>query len=246
MILHVAIDEGDGPPLVLLHGWPQHSGMWREVVPTLSTRFRCIAFDLRGLGESPKPPDGYDKRTLAADVLETLDSLGIEKARFMGHDWGAVVTGILAREHPERVVKGLMFSVPPPWDSRPDPRKLLGLAHMPFLASPVGPRLAPVIGKQALVRSGVSEAAADDYVAPMRTPDGARASSQYYRSFMLRELVPALRSPGDPPEVPVKVVGGDRDPVCRFAGGIEKVRGANHFLVDTKPDAVIGHAMSFL
>lgn len=246
MRLHVGIDEGDGPPLVLLHGWPQHSGMWKPVVPALSKRFRCVAPDLRGLGQSPKPRDGYEKPTLAADVLETLDDLGIEKARFMGHDWGAVVTGIIAREHPERVEKAIMWSVPPPWDTKPDPRKLLGIAHVPFLASPAGPQFARVFARQALRRSGVSEEATESYLAAIRTPEGAHASSQYYRTFLLRELAGALTSPTEKPDVPIKVIGGDRDPVCRYAGDMEKVPGANHFIVDTEPDAVIERALAFL
>ncbi len=245
MILHVGIDEGDGPPLVLLHGWPQHSGMWRGVVPALSERFRCVALDLRGLGRSPAPPDGYDKPTLAEDVLDTLDDLGIDAARFMGHDWGALVTAIIARDHPERVVKAIMWSVPPPWDRRPDPRKLLGIAHMPILASPLGARVAPALGKQVLRVSGISEDAAEDYVAPLREPRRARAASLYYRTFLLRDLPASLRA-GGMPDVPIRVVGGDRDPVCRYAGGMEKVPGANHFIVDLEPDAVIEHAMSFL
>lgn len=245
MILHVATDEGDGPPLVLLHGWPQHSGMWDEVVPQLSRRFRCIAMDLRGLGASPAPPDGYEKTTLAADVLETLDELGVEQARFLGHDWGAVVVGIIATEHPERMVKGIMFSAPAPWDSGFDPRRLLAIAHMPLLASPIGPRVVRAVGKRLLTLSGVSAQAAEGYVAPLARPSHARAASRYYRTFLLRELPSALRERRSPPTVPVKVVGGSRDPVCRFSD-MEFVRGAGHFIVDQKPDAVIGHALSFL
>jgi pimeloyl-ACP methyl ester carboxylesterase len=88
--LHVAVDEGDGPPLVMLHGWPQDSRMWRHVVPALSKRFRCIAMDLRGLGRSPAPADGYDKQQLARDVLHTMDDLGLDQVRIVGHDWGGV------------------------------------------------------------------------------------------------------------------------------------------------------------
>jgi pimeloyl-ACP methyl ester carboxylesterase len=243
--LHVAIDEGDGPPLVLLHGWPQHSGMWNEVVPTLARRFRCVAMDLRGLGKSRAPADGYDKATLAADVVETMDDLGIEQARFLGHDWGAVVVSIIASDHPERISKGLMLSVPPPWDVSPDPRRLLSIAHMPLLASPLGPRIAHGLGKKVLTLSGVSEAKAEDYVAYMRDPVHARAATMYYRTFLLRELPAALRERRSRPDVPLHVVGGDRDPICR-GSDVEHVRGAGHILPDEKPDAVIGHAQSFL
>ena len=246
MILDVRTDEGDGPPLVLIHGWPQHGGMWKQVVPTLSRRFRCIAVDLRGLGASPAPPDGYDKPTLAQDVLDTLDDLGIEKARFLGHDWGAVCTAIIASDHPERMVKGLMLSVPAPWDTSLDPRRLLGLAHMPIMASPLGPVVGPQVAKAILRGSGVPEADAEDYVAPLREPARRRAAAQYYRTFLLRELAGALRDRPPRPSVPVKLVGGDRDPVCRWGEMDDIVRGAGHFIADTHPDSVIGHAQTFL
>jgi pimeloyl-ACP methyl ester carboxylesterase len=246
VILHVRTDEGDGPPLVLLHGWPQHAGMWDEVVPSLKTRFRCIAMDLRGFGGSPAPEDGYDKPTLTADVLETLDDLGIEQARFVGHDWGAVVTSIVATDHPERMVKGLMFSVPTPWEPSFDPRGLLGIAHMPVMASPLGPHVGPGLARRVMILSGVSEAAADDYVAPLREPARAQASSRLYRTFLLQELPDALRSPRDRPSVPVRVVGGDRDPVCRWAKLDERVAGAGHFIVDTHPEVVVEEIKSFL
>ena len=246
MILNVRIDEGDGPPLVLLHGWPQHGGMWRAVVPALSKRFRCIAPDLRGLGDSPKPDGPYDKRTLAADVLETLDDLGIDRARFIGHDWGAVVTSIIAREHPERMVKGIMLSIPAPWDRRPDPRKLVGIAHMPIMASPLGATLAPRLGKSILRGSGIPEAEAEDYVATMREPEGAHAAASYYRTFLLKELVSTVRDAAGRPDVPLKVIGGDRDPVCRYSELDVKVPGANHFIVDNHPELIVEHAEAFL
>jgi pimeloyl-ACP methyl ester carboxylesterase len=94
--------------------------------------------------------------------------------------------------------------------------------------------------------SGVAEAAADDYVAPLREPARAQASSTLYRTFVLHELPGALRSSPDRPSVPVRVVGGDRDPVCRWARLDDRVRGAGHFLVDTHPQVVIEEAESFL
>ncbi|CAA9513500.1 MAG: hypothetical protein AVDCRST_MAG85-2477 [uncultured Solirubrobacteraceae bacterium] len=246
MILNVAIDEGDGPPLVLLHGWPQHAGMWRHVVPTLSKRFRCIAPDLRGHGSSPAPRDGYDKPTLAQDVLDTMEELGIDKARFMGHDWGAFITSIMATDHPTRIERGLMLSAPAPWDASLDPRRLAGIAHMPIMASPLGPTVGPQLGKAILRGSGVPEADAEDYIAPLREPARRRAASQYYRQFLLQDLPNGLRSRPDKPEVPIKVVGGDRDPVCRWSSLDATFKGEGHFIVDKVPNKVIQQAEAFL
>ena len=246
MRLHVATDTGDGPPLVLLHGWPQHAGMWDGVVPALSKRFRCIAPDLRGMGASPAPEDGYDKKTLAQDVLDTLDDLGIERARFIGHDWGTIVTANIALAHPERVERALLLAAPAPWDPSWDPRRLLGIAHMPIMASPLGPRVGPELGKRLMMGSGLSSEAAERYVAPMRKdPARRRAGALYYRTFLLRELPAGLRDRPEKPDVPIHVAGGDRDPVCRWST-MEMIKGVGHFFPDLQPEEVVSRAEAFL
>src|SRR5215469_11509778 len=80
------LEEGDGDVVVLLHGWPHTSHSWRHVIPKLS-KYRVIAPDLRGLGDSSHPADGYDNGTVASDVIELLDSLGVHDFYLVGHDW---------------------------------------------------------------------------------------------------------------------------------------------------------------
>jgi haloacetate dehalogenase len=82
---------GDGPPLVLLHGWPQTSYCWRLVLPELARSHTVIAPDLRGYGRTDKPLTGYDKRTMASDVSELIRTLGFPSAPVVGHDRGARV-----------------------------------------------------------------------------------------------------------------------------------------------------------
>src|SRR5205823_11418725 len=86
--LHVA-EAGDGPPLLLVHGWPQHWWIWRHLIPPLAERYRVLAPDLRGHGWSDAPPHDYAKTTFAADLLALLDAEGIERTRIIAHDWGA-------------------------------------------------------------------------------------------------------------------------------------------------------------
>lgn len=87
--MHVALaGPDDGPPLLLVHGWPQHWWEWRHVIPALAERFRVIAPDLRGFGWSEVPAGGYEKEQLASDMLALLDTLGIERVSWIGHDWG--------------------------------------------------------------------------------------------------------------------------------------------------------------
>jgi pimeloyl-ACP methyl ester carboxylesterase len=242
---HVA-EAGDGPPLVLLHGWPQHWWMWRRVLPELARTWRCIVPDLRGLGWSDAPPSGYDKPQLAADVLAILDELGLDRVPLVGHDWGAITSLIICREHPERVTSCLALSVPAPWDAQPDPRRLVGLAHMPFLSAPYAERIVPQLALQLLKISGLSAEEAEPYVDVLREPARRRATVGYYRTFLTKELPALLKSPGARPDVPVRMVGGAKDPVCRFSPSVEKVEGAGHFLPEDRPDAVIGHVKALM
>jgi pimeloyl-ACP methyl ester carboxylesterase len=95
------IEAGQGPPVVLLHGWPFTSFSWRKTIPALASRYRVIAPDLRGYGETEKPTTGYDKRTMARDVLELCRGLGIGRIALIGHDRGARVATRFAKDHPE-------------------------------------------------------------------------------------------------------------------------------------------------
>ena len=96
---------GEGPPLVLLHGFPQHSLMWHAVAPRLAERFTVIVPDQRGQGGSGVTETGYSKTALAADVAGMLDALDYEQAHIAGYDLGAGVAVAFARDYPQRVVK---------------------------------------------------------------------------------------------------------------------------------------------
>ena len=98
---------GSGPPLLLLHGYPQTHVEWHKIAPRLAQRFTVVMTDLRGYGDSSKPPDGenhanYSKRAMALDQVEVMRSLGFERFAVVGHDRGARVTWRMAVEHPER------------------------------------------------------------------------------------------------------------------------------------------------
>jgi len=94
---------GNGPPMVLLHGWPQTSYAWRKVMHRLAPHYRCIAPDLRGMGDSDKPVSGYDLRTLATDIHEFIDALGLEKVYLVGTDWGGLIARRFALDWPGEV-----------------------------------------------------------------------------------------------------------------------------------------------
>jgi pimeloyl-ACP methyl ester carboxylesterase len=251
---HVAI-AGDGPPVVLLHGWPQHWYLWRDVMPLVAPHARVIAPDFRGFGWTEVPEDGYEKHQLMRDVLALLDRLGVERFSIAGHDWGGYVGFLLALDHPERVDKLLALNVIPPWPAR-DPRTALDawrLAYMPVLSTP---RLGRIAGRGLAKRGLPAEAAT--FVDRLEGARG-RATEQLYRTFLLRELPSLLRSRYSAADlqVPSKLVFGARDIVVtrravRDAAAqtdrleLELVADAGHFVVDEKPELVTDRLLRLL
>jgi pimeloyl-ACP methyl ester carboxylesterase len=113
LFLHV-LDEGTGTPVLLLHGFPDSASLWRNQIPALvDAGFRTIAPDLRGFGESGRPPEkeAYQILHVLSDLAGVLDALGIERAHVVGHDWGAAVAWSLASFMPDRVDQLVAMSV---------------------------------------------------------------------------------------------------------------------------------------
>lgn len=111
--LHVE-DRGTGTPVLLLHGWPDTSRLWRNQVEALTQAgYRTLAPDLRGRGRSDRPPavSDYALSLVVQDVTGMLDALGVERAHVVGHDWGAAVAWLLASLAPERVDRLVAISV---------------------------------------------------------------------------------------------------------------------------------------
>lgn len=115
LYLHVA-ECGDGAPLFLLHGWPEFWAVWEPVMARLEQRFRLIAPDFRGFGESdnphPMPSDQASADVLADDILALMDQLSLPKVGFIGHDVSSFVMQRLALRYPERVTKLFFFNCP--------------------------------------------------------------------------------------------------------------------------------------
>ena len=111
---------GEGEPLVLIHGFGQNWYMWNRLLPELAKHFTVIAPDLRGVGESDKPADGYDKKTMAIDIHELVKKLGYPRINLAGHDIGLMVAYAYAVQFPNEVNKlalmdALLPGVEPVW-----------------------------------------------------------------------------------------------------------------------------------
>jgi pimeloyl-ACP methyl ester carboxylesterase len=107
-----AVIGGDGPPLLLVHGWPENWYAWRLLMPALARDFEVIAVDQRGIGLTDKPEGGYDTGTLAADLVALMDALGHERFAVVGHDTGLIISYALAADHPDRVDRLAVAEVP--------------------------------------------------------------------------------------------------------------------------------------
>ena len=112
---------GSGPPLLLLHGYPQTHVMWHKIAPALAERFTVIAPDLRGYGDSSAPPgtEGhakYSKRAMAADQIEVMAALGFHRFAVVGHDRGGRVGHRMALDHRDRVERLAVLDIVPTWN----------------------------------------------------------------------------------------------------------------------------------
>ena len=262
--VHVA-EAGQGEPVLLLHGWPQHWFMWREVIARLAGQFRLIAPDLRGFGWTEAPGDGYHPDTFVEDQIGLLDALGIESAKVVGHDWGGYTSLLLGIRHPDRIERVLACNTPHPW-----PRLRPSLLtdswrswYAAAMATPViGPRLAasPVPGFY-FTHGNVAPFSEDEFepfMRRLRDPERADATSKLYRSYMSL-FVRGLRGGSDPGrlEAPTLLLFGERDLYVspkllqgyeRFAPEmeVERVPDSGHFIVDEKPELVARRALAFL
>ena len=134
---------GKGPPLLLLHGYPQTHVMWHRVAPRLAERFTVVLSDLRGYGDSSKPAGGerhsnYGKRAMAADQVEVMRALGHERFSVAGHDRGARVVHRMCLDHPEAVLRAAVLDISPTRTMYANTDKLFATAyyHWFFLIQP--------------------------------------------------------------------------------------------------------------
>jgi pimeloyl-ACP methyl ester carboxylesterase len=258
--LHVA-EAGDGPPLLLVHGWPQHWWAWRKVIPRLAERYRVLAVDLRGHGWSDAPPGDYAKATFAADLLALLDAEGIERTKILAHDWGGYASFLLAMDHPERVERLVVLDVPPPVRPPLSPRLALVpvalLYQLPIVT--LGARLfeRSTFYVRTLIKVGSgpdarwSDAELDSFAARFQEPARARASAAIYRTFQRRELF--ARRSIDELRVPSLLLMGAAGlfnrllpPRPQGALTVEAIPRSGHFIAEEKPDELLARALPFL
>jgi len=185
---------GSGPPLLLLHGHPQTHMMWHAIAPRLARDFTVVAPDLRGYGESSKPPttadhEPYSKHAMARDQVEVMQRLGFEQFSVGGHDRGARCAYRLALDHPERTHKLAMLDIIPTGEAfrRADMAFGLGFWGWFFRAQP-SPLPEQLIGANPdnyyfrQSRDLFAAEALDDYLRSVHNPGTIHAMCEDYRA----------------------------------------------------------------
>jgi haloacetate dehalogenase len=268
-----ALIGGDGPPLLLLHGFPQTRMIWKRVAASLAEQFRLVMPDLRGYGRSDKPePDDayvqYSKRTMARDQVAAMRALGYERFAVAGHDRGARVAYRLALDHPGVVTRLAILDVLPTAEVWANMRadSAMETYHWFFLAQarPL-PETLIAADPDFFVRSTLRSWAAaafefdadnlEDYLRCFRDRRSIRASCEDYRAGWGpdREADEADRG-NNKITAPVLVLWGDQslaesDPLATWRKWANDVRGhsvnGGHFICEEAPEQVASALMHF-
>jgi pimeloyl-ACP methyl ester carboxylesterase len=254
--LHVRI-AGDGPPVVLLHGFAETSHMWNPVLPLLSSTHTVIVPDLRGAGASSRPDDGYDKMTMAQDVHALLGSLGMGQATVVGHDIGMMVAYAYAAQYPAETARlVLMDAFLPGIGNWKDMWLMRDLWHFHFYGEVP---LALVAGRErtylehfwndfaADPHHSIPEEDRERYAAAYAQPGAMRAAFEYFHNFE-RDAADFARMAQNRLRMPVRVIAGEKsggafliEQVRLVADDVDGsvVQGSGHWLLEEAPDLVM-------
>jgi pimeloyl-ACP methyl ester carboxylesterase len=258
---HVAV-IGEGEPVVLLHGFPQHWWQWHAVAPAIAAGgYRVICPDLRGAGWTVADDPRIERETRLRDLLALFDALDIERAHVVSHDMAVITAMQLTYDHPERVRTAVQLSVPPGFFTF-SPKLAPGFRHLPqFIWHRRGTSLRGVFS-EAYVARPLTEASVEAHLAPMRRPDIDGAVRPLTRGMVLPEAMRMMRGVYRRRRltVPTLVVFGRRDRpwteelmdrVCRnperYADHVEfaYVDDAAHFITDDAPTEVATLALDW-
>jgi haloacetate dehalogenase len=263
---------GSGPPLLLLHGWPQTRMCWASVAPRLAETYTVVVPDLRGYGRSGAPEDSadhtaYSKRSMARDQIAIMQALGFDRFHLAGHDRGGRVSYRLALDYSEAVIKLACLDIVPTADTwaAMGAKEAVAMWHWPFLVQPDGlPEMMIGADPEAFVRYILThqspgfafpKANVADYVACARNPKTIHAWCEDYRAGwgIDRDLDEA--DCGRKLEMPLLVLWGEHGSLKRkngvklwqpWAAHVEgEMLPCGHFIPEEQPDAVVEHLLTF-
>ncbi len=266
---------GEGPPVLLLHGYPQTHAMWHKVAPQLARDHRVVCADLRGYGDSSKPrglPDhsNYAKRAMAQDMVEVMRALGHETFHLVGHDRGGRVAHRLARDHGRRVRSLTVMDISPTLKMYESTSQAFATAyyHWFFLIQkPPLPEMllrnhvpGYILGRIGRGNSGLkhfSKEAQKAYIKAFRDPRCIHATCEDYRAAASIDLAHDRRDLRRKLRMPVLVLWGKHgviermfDPLADWREVARDVRGralaCGHFLPEEAPGPTLRELRRFL
>jgi pimeloyl-ACP methyl ester carboxylesterase len=260
--LHVRVG-GQGPAVVLLHGFGDTGDMWAPLAADLARDHTVVVPDLRGMGLSSQPPEGYDKRTQAADIRSVLTTLKLDRAAIVGHDIGTMVAYAYAARYPDKTEKLVVMDAPvpgiPPWDSIV---RLPALWHFDF-GGPDAERL--VAGRERIYldrfwnefagdRTKIDEATRAHYAELYARPGAMRAAFAQFNSIR-RDADDNKVTMATKLKMPVLAIGGEKsfggnEAVVMRNAAVDVtelvVPGAGHWLMEEAPSSVMAAIRAFL
>jgi haloacetate dehalogenase len=260
---------GRGDPVVLLHGYPQTAQMWRKVAPLLQGEFTVVCPDLRGYGDSDKPRDGYDKRSMAKDVKETMAQLGFERFAVVGHDRGARVSHRLAMDYPQAVKNLTVLDIVPTHTVFRDAGKELAAAywHWFFFQVPDLPELMIANSAEPFLRhmfralchrqDAIEEPMFQEYLRAFRLPGTIRSGLEDYRAAATVDIAEDDRDLGKKLACPLLAIWGEFgkmhtlfDVLATWREKAADVRGhplpCGHFIPEEAPEELVRDLAPFL
>jgi len=266
------VKGGSGPPLLLLHGWPQTHAEWQHIAPRLAREFTVVATDLRGYGASSKPADGENhaghcKRAMAQDQVELMQQLGFQRFAVVGHDRGGRVGHRMALDHAERVTRLAVLDIVPTLELYSTVTKAFATAyyHWFFLIQPAPFPETLLAGKEEFllrtvlrgqVPKCISEAVFQHYVHCMRDSATAHAMCEDYRAGASLDLEHDRADLGTKIACPLLVLWGRKgamqhlyDVLATWQARGAEVRGQSldcgHWMPEELPDEVYARLREF-
>lgn len=265
---------GSGPPLLLLHGYPQTHAMWHKIAPYLARHFTVVCANLRGYGDSSKPEGGknhenYSKRAMAADQVEVMQALGFARFRLAGHDRGGRVAHRLTLDHPHAVEKLAVLDISPTriMYARTDKAFATAYYHWFFLIQPfdlperlIGADPVYYLRKKLGALSGglssFDPRALREYERCFSNPETIHASCEDYRAAATIDLEHDAADAHQHIACPVLALWGDQGVVNRLFKPLDDwgtrandVRGealrSGHFLPEEAPEETQAQLLAF-
>ena len=262
------VTGGEGPPLLLVHGWPQTWYAWRMLMPALARDFSVVAVDQRGIGLSGKPQGGYDTGTLANDLVALMDALGHQRFALYGTDVGMPIAYALAADHRDRVDRLIVSEAPLPGISPSPPLFLPPLLnerlwHLAFNQLPkvneqlVTGREDIFFGAEFDASAGTNKLPSDAvkyYIDILKDPDHLRGSFGFYRAIPTSTAQNQQRKT-QRLTLPVLAMGGGES-TGEGAGNTMKLvadhvqtvvlTGSGHWVAEQAPEQLLAALTAFL